>query len=202
LHAALLGITADRTVRQAADRLGVLDYWHRPLREYSRGMLRKTGLAAATLCRPAILVLDEPTAGLDSGGSQRLRELVLAHRRNGGTAVISSHHLDEMTKICDHVVLLNEGRVRRRLDLRDLRSAPRYVVELGAPADPGTVDTLTIPGGALESIDGRTLHIRLESVKIAEDVLRHLVRAGLSVRTARLEEPDLKRFLAEEVPVE
>lgn len=78
---------------------------------YSRGMLRRLGLAAALLCEPELLLLDEPTAGLDAPGLELLDELVGAARARGATVVIASHLVDDVHRHCERMVVLVDGRL-------------------------------------------------------------------------------------------
>lgn len=91
---------------------GLEDVRSRPIRECSHGMQRRAALAAVELGRPRFLILDEPTTGLDPLAVHDLRERIAAWRREGRVLVISSHHLDEVQRLADVVVLLWEGRVR------------------------------------------------------------------------------------------
>ncbi|MCP4592269.1 MAG: ABC transporter ATP-binding protein [bacterium] len=88
--------------------------------EYSKGMLQRLGLAQALLNDPELLVLDEPTDGLDPAGRRAVRELLLELRGKGKTIFLNSHLLSELEMICDRVSILNEGLVARQGTLREL----------------------------------------------------------------------------------
>lgn len=193
LHARLLGIRERRPVRQAADRFDVGSYWGRPLRQLSRGMLQRVGLAAATLGRPSILVLDEPTSGLDPTGIRLLRDAIHSHQRRGGATMISSHDLGELSRLCDRIALLDSGRLRRQIDLRRLPQRPHFRVELGDPPDSGELARLAIPGASAVHVDKHIVTFRLKDRTAANAVIRGLVTAGFSVRSAHLDEFDLER---------
>ncbi len=81
----------------------------RRFREYSKGMRRRIGLAQALLHEPQLLILDEPTNGLDPIGVQTVKALLLELRREGRTVLISSHMLPELEEICDRIAILNRG---------------------------------------------------------------------------------------------
>jgi ABC-2 type transport system ATP-binding protein len=115
----------DRT-RASLDRVGMLYAADRPARRLSKGMLQRTGLAAALVADPELLVLDEPMSGLDPVGRKEVRDLIVDERRQGRTIFFSTHILNDVETLCDEVSILREGRVvvSGRLDAllnRDVR---------------------------------------------------------------------------------
>lgn len=81
----------------------------RPLRTYSKGMLQRAGLAGALVGDPEILMLDEPTAGVDPAGSREIRDLILELRQRGKTVIFSSHLLEQVEDVADRVIILHRG---------------------------------------------------------------------------------------------
>ncbi|HXD68820.1 MAG TPA: ATP-binding cassette domain-containing protein [Gaiellales bacterium] len=106
------------------------------VRGYSHGMRQRLGLAAALLRRPRLLVLDEPTTGLDPGGMRDMRALVRRLAGEGITVLLSSHLMGEVEALCNRVAILREGRVRYEGDLAEAtaRSDGRYRLQA---TDPG-----------------------------------------------------------------
>ncbi len=100
----------DRTM-QSLDRVGILYAADRPARKLSKGMLQRTGLAAALVGDPELMILDEPMSGLDPVGRKEVRDLILDERKNGRTIFFSTHILSDVETLCDHVTILREGRV-------------------------------------------------------------------------------------------
>ncbi|HEY2712009.1 MAG TPA: ABC transporter ATP-binding protein [Chthoniobacterales bacterium] len=98
---------------------------HRRLGGYSKGMLQRIGLAQALLPEPKLVVLDEPTAGVDPEGSREIRDLILDLKSRGITVLLSSHLLTQVQEICDHVsilshgVIVREGRVENLLTIEN-----------------------------------------------------------------------------------
>jgi ABC-2 type transport system ATP-binding protein len=124
---------------------------------YSKGMRQRLALARAILHRPDILVLDEPTAGLDPGGQLEVRRMLLELSRDEGkTIFLSSHNLDEMQRLCNRIVLIHGGQTKLYGDLAQLaRGSGRrgVVVETAIPIPE---DVLARLQGALgASVDGR-----------------------------------------------
>ena len=124
---------------------------------YSKGMRQRLALARALLHRPEILVLDEPTAGLDPGGQLEVRRMLLElSREEGKTIFLSSHNLDEMQRLCNRIVLIHGGQTKLYGDLEQLaRGSGRVgvVVETAAPIPDEVLAQLPQATGA--SVDGR-----------------------------------------------
>jgi ABC-2 type transport system ATP-binding protein len=113
------GASLERRIRELLDlvRLGG-EAGHRRLRTYSKGMLQRAGLAGALVGDPEILMLDEPTAGVDPAGSREIRDLILELRQRGKTVLFSSHLLEQVEDVADRVIILHRGQKLRegRLD--------------------------------------------------------------------------------------
>ena len=90
-------------------RLELDQYHHLPVGKYSLGMKQRLALAAALLGQPQLLILDEPTNGLDAPGIKLVRELIQEARERGQTVILASHILDEVEKVCSHLAILNQG---------------------------------------------------------------------------------------------
>jgi len=89
--------------------LGIKGYEVRPAGEYSKGMARRIGLAQALINDPKLLILDEPTNGMDPIGSKEVKDILLELKAKGKTILISSHLLADMESICDRIVILYQG---------------------------------------------------------------------------------------------
>ncbi len=124
---------------------------------YSLGMKQRLGLAAALLCDPPVLVLDEPGNGLDPQGIRTLRNLLRARAAQGDTVFVSSHLLGEVEQLADDVVVLNEGRLITQGSLGELRHSASLV----RAATPGQLRTeLEAVGGIIETGDPGALVVR------------------------------------------
>ena len=100
----------DRT-RELLNIVGLEDAANRRLGGYSKGMLQRIGLAQALIQEPRLLVLDEPTAGVDPAGSREIRDLILQFKARGITVLLCSHLLEQVQEICDRVGILHRGRL-------------------------------------------------------------------------------------------
>ena len=115
-HANLLALTRlagwpPQFVDHALERVGLADASGRRVGTFSLGMKQRLGLAAALLGKPRVVILDEPTNGLDPRGTIELRAFLRALAAEGITVIIASHALDEIEELCDHVVAMNRGHV-------------------------------------------------------------------------------------------
>jgi ABC-2 type transport system ATP-binding protein len=157
--AKLYGAVDARTVTQLADRLE-LDLT-RQVRSYSTGNRRKIGLVLALMHRPELLILDEPTNGLDPLMQQVFNEMMREIRAEGRTVFLSSHMLSEVQAICDRVGILKDGRLRKVETVTDLtRVNFRWVTaEFRGPAAPHLV--AQVAGVSDVSGDGTSLKFRL-----------------------------------------
>ena len=116
---------AKERVAAVIDELGIAEHRYKKLKALSKGNLQRLGLAQALLRDERILILDEPTHGLDPVWTQRFRDLVQRLRAPERTILIASHNLDELERLCDRVAIIDRGRLQRVVDTR--RSAAREV---------------------------------------------------------------------------
>jgi ABC-2 type transport system ATP-binding protein len=113
-----------------------------PVRKYSKGMMQRLGMAQAILSQPDLLILDEPTDGVDPVGRSEIRDLLLEQKARGATIFLNSHLLSEVERLCDQVAILKEGRLVREGQVEDLtRPESIYEVEVRGAA-PGALAQL------------------------------------------------------------
>jgi ABC-2 type transport system ATP-binding protein len=105
LRGAVLRDRVEHVLRQT----GIAYAASRQVRQLSKGMLQRTGLAAALVADPELLVLDEPMSGLDPGGRKEVRDMILEERRRGRTIFFSTHILADVPALCDHMAILQKG---------------------------------------------------------------------------------------------
>jgi ABC-2 type transport system ATP-binding protein len=118
--------------------VGLGEARYRPVQSYSTGMKQRLKLAAAIVHDPRLLILDEPTNGMDPAGRQEVLELArdLAHNK-GMSLLFSSHLLPDVEAVCDHVLVLARGQLLAQGNLRDLKQAHDNTFEVRVKADPG-----------------------------------------------------------------
>lgn len=122
-YGSLCGMSGDKLKDRAEEMLvltGLEDAATRRVGGYSKGMLQRLGLAQALIHEPRLLVLDEPTAGVDPAGSRKIRDLIIEFRSRGITVLVTSHLLEQMQEVCDRVGIMAHGRMVREGRLEDL----------------------------------------------------------------------------------
>jgi ABC-2 type transport system ATP-binding protein len=185
------GKTAGRRVADALDRVGLLAAADKRYRAYSLGMRQRLAIAAALLTPKELLVLDEPTNGLDPQGTREVRQLVASLAGDGTTVLVSSHLLSEVEQMCSHVGVMHVGRLVAQgssAELRD-RGAAEATVETDEPAQAARVMT------ELGLIDVRTARIAATGVLgdvAPEKVVAACVHAGVPVVGFRVGRPTLE----------
>ena len=113
---------ARERARYYIDLIGLSKDANRKIGKYSKGMIQKLSLASALISSPELLILDEPTLGMDPVSRAQVRDLLIEANKNGATIFLSSHLLGEVEKICSHVVLINKGRILYSGSLDDMLS--------------------------------------------------------------------------------
>ena len=119
------------------DRVGLMDAADRRVGTYSKGMRQRLGLAQALLGRPRVLLLDEPTTGLDPALRQTFYEILNELRDDGATVLISSHALNELEDRAEHVLIMNRGLLVAQGTLAELRSISQLPIRVSLDLAPG-----------------------------------------------------------------
>lgn len=164
-------------IERVAELTGVSSYLDRKTGSYSRGMNQRVALSSALLCNPRILILDEPTFGLDPKGMKDMRELLKKINQEKETIILlSSHLIYEINEICDRVVIINGGRVA--YDSATPESDQWMAIKLSRiPDDLSFVNRLA----AEFRIDGRRLIMKKKDGVANNEILGTLMDAGLNV---------------------
>jgi ABC-2 type transport system ATP-binding protein len=160
----------------ALERMGLADYADRAVGTLSRGLNQRVGLAQTLLAERDLVVLDEPTEGLDPLWRVRFRELVAELRDAGRTVLLASHELGEVERLADRVVLLADGRVRDVMEAAPPTAALRY--RLDVDADDDAVRT-AFPAAER---DGATIVVQVADAHELSHRLAGLLEAGAVVR--------------------
>ncbi|MDV3220291.1 ABC transporter ATP-binding protein [Intrasporangium sp.] len=184
------GVPADH-VEEALHRVGLTDRAGSRFDQFSLGMKQRLGIAAALLKRPRMLVLDEPTNGLDPAGMVEIRELLRELRTAGVTVLLSSHVLAEVEQICDRVGILVEGRLLAESSVDALRGeAGTLVIEATPLAEAASV-ARNLLGHDTVAVRQSSLHLTAAAQEAAR-VNAALVRADVQVHRLAWREPDLE----------
>ena len=177
--------TAGRRIGAALERVGLSAAADKKYRAYSLGMRQRLAIAGALLRPRELLILDEPTNGLDPQGTREVRHLVASLAEDGQTVLLSSHLLSEVEQVCDHVGVMSRGRLVAQGPLADLRgSVPGAQVQVTTPDAMLAGQVLTRLGLADIRHEGDHVHARLDDHQ-PEAVVKALVEAGVRVRDFR-----------------
>jgi ABC-2 type transport system ATP-binding protein len=156
----------EKRSQELIDMVGLKRDRKRPLKEYSKGMRQRIGLAQALINDPQLVILDEPTSGLDPLGARWMKDLILGLKKQNKTVLMCSHRLEDVQDVCDRIAILNEGQLQalgavatllqdvNRLELRasniQLTDELRRELEELIRRHGGTLDTVGHPTTTLE----------------------------------------------------
>ncbi|MDP9296653.1 MAG: ABC transporter ATP-binding protein [Actinomycetota bacterium] len=170
-----------RRVEPVLEQVGLADARNKRVKAYSQGMRQRLGIAQALLGRPDVLVLDEPTNGLDPQGMREIRMLLRGLADDGTTVFVSSHLLSEVEAMCDRVGVLSHGRLVAEGPPSNLRgSVDRLRVEVDDP-DAAMEILEAIPGARLVDRSGGVIRLRLDAPATPGAINSALVRGGVEV---------------------
>jgi ABC-2 type transport system ATP-binding protein len=179
---------ADRVVDDALERVELADRGGDKFKSYSLGMKQRLGVAAALMGDPELIVLDEPTNGLDPGGMADMRALIVDLAKGGQTILLSSHLLAEVEEICDRVGVISRGRLLEESTVAHLRGGRRLRV-VASPLDRALAVGMRFTENAEVNGDAVVLDVPEERTP---DVVRALVGDGLDVHEALVTERTLE----------
>jgi ABC-2 type transport system ATP-binding protein len=114
------GSSLQKRIGELLERMRLRDAADRRIATYSRGMLQRIGLAQSLINDPDLVILDEPTGGMDPIGRMEIRKIIADLRARGKTVFLSSHELSEAELVCDHIAIIAEGRIRVKGGIRGL----------------------------------------------------------------------------------
>jgi ABC-2 type transport system ATP-binding protein len=195
--AAARGRAAYELIDSSLDEVGLTVRAGDRVKAYSLGMRQRLGIARGLLADPELLILDEPMNGLDPAGIQEFRGFVRSFVDRGRTIVLSSHLLDEVEKTCDHVAIVDQGRVVAQGSIAELRGdgKPSVLIETD---ETGRARSVVAAHPAVEAVteDGSGLRATLRDAAALPDVNRRLVEASVNVFRLEPQTPSLEqRFL-------
>jgi ABC-type multidrug transport system ATPase subunit len=183
--------TRAKRIAEALERVGLTAAAKKKYRTYSLGMRQRLGLAWSLLRPVQLLVLDEPTNGMDPQGTREIRHLIRQLGAEGTTVFLSSHLLSEIEQVCSHVGVMHRGKLLMQGTLADLRAsaAPKLRVEADDPVR--AAEVLARMGMADVAVQGPQLVGTLDGL-LPEECCRSLVEAGIGVRMLLREQLSLE----------
>jgi ABC-2 type transport system ATP-binding protein len=165
---ALRGRQLDARIGELLSLVGLEEARHRRVAGYSKGMLQRIGLAQALIQDPRLIVLDEPTAGVDPVGSHQIRDLILELKQRGKTILLTSHLLEHAQEVCDRIGIMSRGsmvREGRVAELVTIEGRMEYLVQ-NAPADLAEKIAAIANSSGAKLLEARKARLTLERVFI------------------------------------
>ena len=168
-HGKICGLSGKKLtarIDELIDLVGLRDARDRRVGGFSKGMLQRIGLAQALVHDPGLVVLDEPTAGVDPAGSHQIRDLILDLKKRGKTILLTSHLLEQVQEICDRVGIMARGEMIREGLLEDLvrvKNQTEFVIENSTPELAAQIQNLVAASSA-SLVAARQPERSLESV--------------------------------------
>src|SRR5947209_2651624 len=180
LHGKLYGMPPKRRrerIGETLELVGLADRRKSRLSQFSKGMQQRIGLAQALLHEPELVILDEPTSALDPIGRRQVRDIVLHLKARGATVFLNSHLLSEIEMTCDHVAILNRGRLVREGTLDQLLAAAS-VVELQVEGGGPDLRAALAAVGELQEKGAGMYEVRVADARRVPDLADAVVRHG------------------------
>lgn len=183
LHGRLYGMphsSLRNRIPALLDLVGLLPHGERKLRDFSKGMLQRVGLAQALLNEPDLIFLDEPTSGLDPFGRRLVRDIIQAQRDRGATVLLNSHLLGEVEITCGRVAFIKDGEVLETRALNGENDAGNSVLIRALNLTAEIVTGLSTWSHSVQS-EGERLTLTLSSSTTLPEIVRYLVAKGADV---------------------
>jgi ABC-type multidrug transport system ATPase subunit len=182
-------------VAQVLELVGLADTGKRSARHFSTGMKQRLGLALALLNQPELVILDEPTNGMDPGGMHEIRALLRSLAAQGITVFLSSHLLHEIELICDRVAVVQRGEIIAQGTVADLLGKTKERIRITTSDPQRTVQALhELPEARDIQISGQEVEVQGVS---SEVVMYHLVNQGITPKEVAVNRPDLESVFLE-----
>jgi ABC-2 type transport system ATP-binding protein len=204
--AALSGVdrkTRRRKTAELVETVGMSSWADKRVGSYSKGMMQRIGLAQALVNDPELVLLDEPTDGVDPMGRRDVRDLLLGLRERGKTVFLNSHLLSELEMVCDRVAILVGGRVACQGSLDDLTLAQqRYEIEVAVLAGDDSIERVLngrMKSEFLVDITGNTIRAMTTDPVQIQDLIDGLRGGGLTIKRVQAMRPSLEELFMEAV---
>jgi len=192
-HGALLGLSREGIARQvdkSIEQLQMEEFADRPASDFSQGMKQRLALAIAMMSDPQLLLLDEPSNGLDPIGIVELRDLLQQLRGRGTSVVISSHRLGELEKLTNDYIFMHRGRIVQFGD--ELNASQAGQLHVGVVSNGPALARLTLPASKVLGASDKELMIAIGEADEVPDVVRDLVTNGARITSVVLKRENIE----------
>lgn len=218
-----------RRTEELLELVGMKEWGNTRIKQYSKGMRQRVGIAQALVNDPDLVVLDEPTDGVDPVGRKEIRDVLLTIKQRGKTVLLNSHLLSELEMVCDRVAILVKGQVKSQGTIDELTASRRfYEIEVeeanpqngmgllthalpgAAPAAPepqtalktpaaAPMVRLTMPDGTWAKITGNVLQVGTDEPRAVQPILDAIRAKGGTIRNVKQVRPSLEDLFMEAV---
>lgn len=188
---------AEERIPLVLEQVGLLAQQHKISKKYSTGMKQRLGLAIALLHEPELLILDEPTNGLDPQGISDIRQLIQQLRQSGKTILLSSHLLAEIEKIATHVGIIKDGHLLFEGDRMALDEWKKSQQQLKIQVNNPQALTQLLDAERIVDQQENHLHIKAPVKSEIPDLIRLIIAAGIDIYEVKLIENDLEQLFME-----
>lgn len=192
-HGALLGLSREGIARQvdrSIEQLQMQEFADRPASDFSQGMKQRLALAIAMMSDPQLLLLDEPSNGLDPIGIVELRDLLQQLRDGGASVVISSHRLGELEKLTSDYIFMHRGRIVRFGD--ELAASQAGQLRVGVVSSGKVVAQTALPASRVLSVTDTELMIAIGDADEVPDIVSDLVTNGARITSVVLKRENIE----------
>jgi len=192
----LYGLSGKR-LRDEADRVlelvGLADRAKDPVGEYSGGMKRRLNLSAGLIHRPKVILLDEPTLGIDPQARLNILDIIRNGVSGGMTAIYTTHYLEEAEKLCDRIAIIDHGKILAQGTLKELvkLAGEGSVVTVSGAFSKEQMSPL-LKGVAVERLENGSLRMLVPGQSELSGALGRLFSAGISIEEVSIQEPSLE----------
>ena len=187
-----IGLARQRAVYYL-EKLGIADKQHVQMRMLSGGMKRRLMIARALIHEPRVLILDEPTAGVDIEMRRSMYEFLRETNEEGRTIILTTHYLEEAEMLCRNVAIINHGKIVTQGSIKDLLrdlNSETFLLDTQDALPPG----IKVPGFALRQVEPQCLEVDLAKGQDLAQVFTALSGAGVTVVSMRNKENRLERM--------
>jgi ABC-2 type transport system ATP-binding protein len=182
------------------ERVGIPDATDRSAGDFSSGMAQRLKLAMALVGDPDLLILDEPTTGLDPNGAREMRQIITEENDRGATVFFSSHIMEQVEAVCDRIGILDQGQLVAEDTIDALRGSAGGGAQMSVTLDQVTdelaegIRGLGVVTGL--SVEGQTVHVSLAAIEGKNAVMNEVMRAGIPLRDFDVTEDTLEDLFA------
>lgn len=202
-YGAMSGVGRRERRRRSGELLslvGMTDWANAKVKGYSKGMRQRIGIAQALVNDPELVVLDEPTDGVDPVGRRDIRAILQTLKQQGRTVFLNSHLLSELEMVCDRVAILVQGLVSSQGTIDELtRDQQKYVIEVNGPESSVDAAIAAVQGGPSWSRSGDTITLATVNAAEVQPVIDGIRRAGITIRAVRPARPSLEDLFMQAV---